>query len=280
MSAERDIKFTAADFRRLRQMLYQRVGIALNDSKSHMAYSRLVKRVRQLGMRQFSDYLDLLDGAGNDPEWQHFVNALTTNLTAFFREPHHFDLLRLHAMERAGQERVYRVWSAAVSTGEEAYSIAMTLLSLPQLNRQRLELVASDIDTRVLSHAADGIYDVERAKSLDDAQLRRYFLRGVGRNAGKVRIRREVREQLSFYQFNLVAAQWPDMGRFDVIFCRNVLIYFDKPTQAAILQHFADCLQPDGLLFLGHSENIQHLSDAFQSCGRTAYRLVNHTVRG
>ncbi|MBA4707903.1 CheR family methyltransferase [Aquitalea aquatica] len=279
MSTERDIKFTAADFRRLRQMLYQRVGISLNDSKSHMAYSRLAKRVRQLGMRQFADYLDLLEKSEGEAEWQHFVNALTTNLTAFFREPHHFDLLRLHAMERVAQERHYRVWSAAVSTGEEAYSIAMTLLSLPQLNRQRLELVASDIDTRVLSQAADGVYDAERAKVLDSSLLKRFFLRGVGHNAGKVRIRREVREQLSFYQFNLVAAEWPDMGRFDVIFCRNVLIYFDKPTQAAILQRLAASLQPDGLLFLGHSENIQHLSDAFQSCGRTAYRLANHNVR-
>ena len=279
MSAERDIKFTAADFRRLRQMLYQRVGISLNDSKSHMAYSRLAKRVRQLGFRQFSDYLDLLDGSVETEEWQHFVNALTTNLTAFFREPHHFDLLRLHAMERAGQDRLYRVWSSAVSTGEEAYSIAMTLLSLPQLNRQRLEVVASDIDTRVLSHAADGVYDVERTRTLDTALLKRYFLRGVGRNAGKVRIRKELREHLSFYQFNLVAEPWPDMGRFDVIFCRNVLIYFDKPTQAAILQRFARCLQPDGLLFLGHSENIMHLTDAFQSCGRTAYRLLGQDAR-
>jgi len=273
MSTERDIKFTAADFRRLRQMLYQRVGISLNDSKSHMAYSRLAKRVRQLGMNQFSQYLDLLDGGADHAEWEHFVNALTTNLTSFFREPHHFDLLRLHALERAGQDRHYRVWSSAVSTGEEAYSIAMTLLSLPQLNRQRLEIVASDIDTRVLSQAADGIYDLERTKNLDSNQLKRFFLRGIGRNAGKVRIRKEIREQLSFYQFNLVAGQWPEMGRFDVIFCRNVLIYFDKATQAAILQHFAQCLRPDGLLFLGHSENLQHLSDAFQACGRTAYRL-------
>ncbi|MBV8679246.1 MAG: chemotaxis protein CheR [Aquitalea sp.] len=279
MSTERDIKFTAADFRRLRQMLYQRVGISLNDSKSHMAYSRLAKRLRHLGMRQFSDYLDLLDDVGDEAEWQHFVNALTTNLTAFFREPHHFDLLRLHAMERAQQDRHYRVWSAAVSTGEEAYSIAMTLLALPQLNSQRLEIVASDIDTKVLSQAADGVYDSERIKPLDSKQLKRFFLRGVGRNAGKVRIRKEVREQLAFYQFNLVAPEWPDMGRFDVIFCRNVLIYFDKPTQAAILQRFANCLQPDGLLFLGHSENIQHLSNDFQSCGRTAYRLVHPAVR-
>jgi chemotaxis protein methyltransferase CheR len=181
-------------------------------------------------------------------------------------------------MERAGQDRLYRVWSAAVSTGEEAYSIAMTLLSLPQLNRQRLEWWPR-ISTPGCSVMPRTAFMMPSVPALDDIQLKRYFLRGVGRNAGKVRIRRELREQLSFYQFNLVAAQWPDMGRFDVIFCRNVLIYFDKPTQAAILQHFARCLQPDGLLFLGHSENIQHLTDAFQSCGRTAYRLLNHEAR-
>ncbi|OWY38745.1 chemotaxis protein CheR [Xenophilus sp. AP218F] len=269
-----EIGFTAKDFQQVREMLYQRVGIALNDTKRHMAYSRLAKRVRQKGMQSFGEYLALLRASPQAEEWQAFINALTTNLTFFFREPHHFELLRAHALDsrRAGQR--LRIWSAAASTGEEPYSIAMTMLQAAADRNGGFELMASDIDTNVLQHALTGVYAADRAAKLEPALVRRFFERGIGSNEGKVRLKKSVREAVTFFQMNLVASQWPDLGLFDVIFCRNVLIYFDKPTQAGILERMARCLKPDGLLFLGHSENILHLSEAFVPNGKTSYRLA------
>ena len=275
MGLELDIKFTPDDFLRIRGMVYQRVGIALNDSKTHMAYARLAKRVRSLGLKSFAEYLDRLERDDVADEWQNFVNALTTNLTFFFREPHHFGMLRAHAEAWARRGCSYRVWSAASSTGEEPYSIAMTLAELAERMRPfPFELLASDIDTHVLQQAMRGVYGSERTSKLPDAQLHRFFDKGVGANEGKVRVKKRLRDAVTFFQMNLVAPSWPELGEFDVIFCRNVLIYFDKPTQAAILNHMARHLAPDGLLLLGHSENILHLSDAFLPCGKTSYRLA------
>ncbi|KMN33831.1 chemotaxis protein CheR [Chromobacterium sp. LK1] len=275
MGLELDIKFTPDDFLRIRGMVYQRVGIALNDSKTHMAYARLAKRVRSLGLKSFAEYLDRLERDEVADEWQNFVNALTTNLTFFFREPHHFGMLRAHAEAWTRRGRSYRVWSAASSTGEEPYSIAMTLAELAERMRPfPFELLASDIDTHVLQQAMRGVYGSERTNKLPDAQLHRFFDKGVGANEGKVRVKKRLRDAVTFFQMNLVAPSWPELGEFDVIFCRNVLIYFDKPTQAAILNHMARHLAPDGLLLLGHSENILHLSDAFLPCGKTSYRLA------
>lgn len=275
MGLELDIKFTPDDFHRIRGMVYQRVGIALNDSKTHMAYARLAKRVRSLGLKSFTEYLDRLDGDELSDEWQNFVNALTTNLTFFFREPHHFSMLRAHAESWPRRNRPYRVWSAASSTGEEPYSIAMTLAELAERLRPfPVELLASDIDTHVLQQAMRGVYGSERISKLPAAQLHRFFDKGIGANEGKVRVKKRLRETVAFFQMNLVASAWPELGEFDVIFCRNVLIYFDKPTQAAILNQMARHLAPDGLLLLGHSENILHLSDAFVPCGKTSYRLA------
>lgn len=270
----RELRFTLSDFRRIRELVQQQTGIALNDTKAHMAYARLGKRVRALGLRRFAEYLDRLVQQPDGDEWQHFINALTTNLTSFFREPHHFDLLREHA-GRHRPPRTYRVWSAATASGEEAYSIAMTLQeALGGEAGQRFEVWASDIDTQVLQQATNAIYPLERTEKLPAATLKRHFDKGIGKQRGKVRIKPALRERVAFYHLNLVAPDWPGLGTFDVIFCRNVLIYFDKPTQAAILTHLADHLQDDGLLLLGHSENILHLTDAFVPCGRTAYRLA------
>ncbi|AUH50107.1 chemotaxis protein CheR [Chromobacterium sp. ATCC 53434] len=275
MAEEAGLSFTKSDFKRVRDMLYQRVGISLNDSKTHMAYARLAKRVRSRGLRSFSDYLDLLQHGGEVEEWQNFINALTTNLTSFFRESHHFDLLRDHAGRHRRAGETFRVWSSASSTGEEPYSIAITLLEVwNEPGGGDFELAASDIDTNVLQHAARGVYGLERVEKVPAPLLRRYFDRGTGGNEGKVRLKAKVRNALSFFQFNLVAPVWPDIGVFDVIFCRNVLIYFDRATQAEILAKMETRLKPDGMLLLGHSENIMHLTDAFAACGRTAYRLA------
>ena len=275
MAEETELKFTGSDFRRARELLYQRAGIALHDSKKHMVYARLARRVRTRGLRSFAEYLDLLQGGQEEDEWQGFINALTTNLTSFFREPHHFEMLREHARRRRPAPERFRVWSAAASTGEEPYSIAITLLELwRDPGGGGFELLASDIDTQVLAQAARGVYPLERVAGLAPHLLKRYFDKGAGANAGWARLKRQPREAPLFFQFNLAASAWPDLGRFDVIFCRNVLIYFDKATQADILSRMASCLKPDGLLFLGHSENIAHLTDAFAGCGRTAYRLA------
>ncbi|AXE28822.1 chemotaxis protein CheR [Chromobacterium phragmitis] len=271
-----ELKFTRNDFKRVREMIYQRVGISLSDSKTHMAYARLAKRVRSRGLRSFSDYLDMLQHSEESEEWQGFINALTTNLTSFFRETHHFDILSEHARKHRKPGETFRVWSSASSTGEEPYSIAMTLLEQwREPGGGSFQLLASDIDTNVLQQAALGVYGRERAEKVSDALLRRYFDRGVGSNEGKIRLKQQVRDAVSFFQFNLVAQNWPDIGSFDVIFCRNVMIYFDKPTQTEILGKMAACLKPDGLLLLGHSENIVHLTDAFVGCGRTSYKLAH-----
>jgi chemotaxis protein methyltransferase CheR len=269
----RDLHFSDEDFRTVRELLYEKTGIALTSAKNHMAYARLAKHVRRLGVSNFSDYLALLRSEQGAWEWEHFINALTTNLTSFFREQHHFDILRQHAEQHAQRGEPYRVWSSASSTGEEPYSIAMTLD--PTVRSGNYQIIASDIDTNVLKKAASGVYALERIAKLSDSQLRQFFLRGKGANDGMVKIKASLARNMEFRQINLVDRNWPQLGMFDVIFCRNVLIYFDKPTQAGILEHFAQYLKPHGLLLLGHSENIQHITETFSPCGKTAYRLAN-----
>lgn len=270
---ERDLTFTAADFRRVREMVYRHAGIALSEAKNDMAYARLARRVRAMGHTRFSAYLDTLTADPKNPEWQQFINALTTNLTAFFRESHHFDLLRAHYC-RMPRETAYRVWCSAVSTGEEAYSAAITLAEARAKATTGFQVLATDIDTHVLSVAAQGVYALERVALLDQSQLKPFFLKGCGQQDGLVRIKPELRSTVDFAQLNLIADCWPDIGVFDAVFCRNVLIYFDPPTQTMILERLAARMKPDALLFLGHSENIQHLTTAFIPCGRTTYRLA------
>lgn len=270
---ERDLTFTAADFRRVRDMVYRHAGIALSEAKTDMAYARLARRVRAMGQTRFSSYLDTLVADPKNPEWQLFINALTTNLTAFFRESHHFEMLQAHYTSIT-RETPYRVWCSAVSTGEEAYSAAIALAEARARATVDFSVLATDIDTHVLSVAAEGIYTLERVSQLEQTQLRPFFLKGCGERTGLVRVKKQLRAAISFAQLNLIADAWPDIGTFDAVFCRNVLIYFDKTTQKAILERLAERMKPNALLFLGHSENIQHLTKAFIPCGRTTYRLA------
>jgi len=272
-NSDRDLTFTSADFRRVRDMVYRHVGISLSEAKFDMAYSRLARRVRAMGEKRFSAYLDAFATDEGHPEWQFFINALTTNLTAFFREAHHFDLLNQDYCQRLDTEP-YRVWCAAVSSGEEAYSVAITLADSRSRGSSRFEILASDIDTQVLGVAAQGVYTLERVAQMNPTQLRAHFQKGGGGNAGKVRIKRELREAIRFVQLNLIADSWPEIGGFDAVFCRNVLIYFDLRTQTQILARLAQHIKSNGLLFLGHSENIQHLSHDFTPVGQTTYRRV------
>lgn len=257
-------------FRRICQLIYQRAGIVLADHKRDMVYNRLVRRLRTLGLEDFGHYLGMLEANPNSAEWQAFINSLTTNLTAFFREGHHFPVLAEHARKRQGE---YRVWSAAASTGEEPYSLAITLADTLGTAPGRWKVYGSDIDTEVLRRAQEGIYRQEELKTLSPQQLQRYFMRGTGPHSGLVRVRQELANYVEFAPLNLLEKQYNVQGPFDAIFCRNVMIYFDKTTQQDILRRFVPLLKPDGLLFAGHSENFSQLAREFTLRGQTVYAL-------
>ncbi len=273
----KEFEFTPRDFERVRSLIYQRAGIALAESKQEMVYSRLARRLRATGIRSFQEYLDGLESRQDSDEWEAFTNALTTNLTSFFRESHHFPILAEHV--RGAKEPV-TVWCAASSTGEEPYSIAMTLCEALGTLTPQAHVIATDIDTNVLATAAAGIYPIERLDKMPPEQARRFFLKGKGDRAGLVRVRPELRQMVTFKQLNLLSNDWPVQGQFDAIFCRNVMIYFDKPTQGKILTRFAPLMKPDALLFAGHSENFLYVSDAFKLRGKTVYELDPHRGAG
>lgn len=265
-----ELDFTDADFQRVRELIHRQAGISLSESKRQMVYSRLGRRLRELGMRRFEDYLALLQ-SGDPGEGEAFVNALTTNLTSFFREPHHFPILAEHARQARGRE--YVVWCSAASTGEEPYTIAITLLEA--LGAQaRVRILATDVDTGVLDKAEQGVYPLDRVEKMPPEQVRRFFLRGTGAQAGFVKAKPEIRSLITFRRINLLEPGWPVRGPLDVIFCRNVMIYFDRPTQHGILKRYAPLLRPDGLLFAGHSESLQHASELFRLRGKTVYEPV------
>lgn len=238
------------------------------ESKQEMVYGRLARRLRAIGIKSFSQYLDELESGRQQDEWQAFTNALTTNLTSFFREAHHFPLLADHVRSR--KEHI-EIWCSASSTGEEPYSIAMTLCETFNTLTPPARIIATDIDTNVLATAEKGVYPMERLAKLPAEQAKRFFLKGKGDNKGLARIRPELRQMITFSQLNLLADSWPISGPFDAIFCRNVMIYFDKPTQKKVLERFVPLIKPDGLLFAGHSENFLYVSDAFRLRGETVY---------
>ncbi|QLK60897.1 protein-glutamate O-methyltransferase CheR [Enterobacteriaceae bacterium Kacie_13] len=258
-------------FRRISELIYQRAGIVLADHKREMVYNRLVRRLRILGLNDFGSYLAMLESDTSSAEWQAFINALTTNLTAFFREAHHFPILAEHARSRPNN---YSVWSTAASTGEEPYSIAMTLSEALGPRMANCRIQASDIDTQVLEKATAGVYRQEELRTLSPQQLQKFFLKGTGPHSGLVRARPELTQMVAFQQLNLLASQWQLNGPFDAIFCRNVMIYFDKETQEKILRRFVPLLKPGGLMFAGHSENFSQISREFYLRGQTVYGLA------
>jgi len=271
----REFEFTERDFERVRQMIHRRAGIALAASKRELVYSRVARRLRALGLRRFSDYLERLED-DDSPEWEAFTNALTTNLTSFFREPHHFPVLAAH-LGRAGTPLPQTLWCCAASTGEEPWSIAITAVEAFGRFDAPVRILASDLDTQVLEQAERGVYALERVERLGAERLRRFFLRGRGPQAGRVRVRDELRRLVVFRRINLLDADWALRGPLDAIFCRNVMIYFDRPTQRRVLERFAPLLRADGLLFVGHSEVLTHAADLYRPCGRTVYRLAAGT---
>ncbi len=272
---QREFEFSAADFERIRKMIYERAGISLSPSKHEMVYSRLGRRLRALGLRGFKDYLALLE-QGDSAEWEAFTNSLTTNLTAFFREEHHFPLLA-ELLKRHKRDGQITLWCSAASTGEEPYSMAMTAIEALGTPKPPLRILATDIDTAVLAKAERGIYAMERLEKMPEERIKRFFLRGKGQHAGEVRVRDELRALINYRPLNLLDANWPIRGPFHAIFCRNVMIYFDKPTQYAILSKFVPLLRADGLLFAGHSESFHHAADLFRARGKTVYESARRT---
>ena len=272
----RDFVLTEDDFSRVRNMIYQRAGIALGEKKCEMVYSRLSRRLRALGLTEFAPYLAMLESDQDSLEWEAFTNALTTNLTAFFREPHHFPLLATHALKCA---QPITVWCSAASTGEEPYSIAMTLIEALGNRASCARVLATDIDTQVLDKAATGEYSIEQVSKLSPERLKRFFLKGSGVQTGKAKIRPEVAAMVRFEQLNLLSTNWALRESFDAIFCRNVMIYFDKPTQGKILERFAPLMKPHGLLFAGHSKSFSYVNQPFRLRGQTVYELTSVRAR-
>jgi chemotaxis protein methyltransferase CheR len=267
-AVEQEFAFEAADFDRVRQLIHQRAGISLHAGKQAMVYSRLSRRLRETAHRSFAGYLQVLERAGTaDPEWQEFVNCLTTNLTAFFREEHHF--VELARDLRARGTKPVRLWCNAASTGEEPYSIAMVVAEAGDRARGA-SVTASDIDTRVLATAARGVYAAD-ARGLSSERLHRHFLRGKGANSGHIRVKPELARLVSFRTHNLADANWSLGEPFDIVFCRNVMIYFDAPTQRRVLERIHRALAPGGTLYVGHSENFTESRDLFRLRGKTIY---------
>ncbi|WP_246480362.1 CheR family methyltransferase [Inhella gelatinilytica] len=272
--SEQEFSFSRNDFDRVRKMIYAHAGISLHDGKHAMVYSRLSRRLRETGHRSFSDYLDALDrstGQASEQEWQEFVNCLTTNLTSFFREEHHFHALA-DELKQHFQGKPLRIWCCAASTGEEPYSIAMTCHESLG-NAGQVQLVCSDIDTNVLATARRGVYSAE-SRGLSPERLKRFFLRGTGANSGRIRVKPELTRGIDFRVVNLMHTQWQLGEPFHLVFCRNVMIYFDAPTQRKVLERIHRVMQPHGLLFVGHSENFTESKDLFRLRGKTIYERV------
>ncbi len=259
-----------ATFQTLRNLLHEHSGIALSPHKLTMVQSRLAKRLRTLRLDSYETYLERLRDPASG-EWVAFINALTTNLTSFFREPHHFPRLVELLAGSGTLPRPIRIWSAGCSTGEEPYTLAMTLRQA--FGAHPAEILATDLDTAVLDTATRGVYPWARIENLDEAWRRFAFLRGTGAQEGKVRIRPEIRQLVQFEQLNLLDASWPmAAGRFHAIFCRNVMIYFDKPTQRNLVSRFREHLAPGGFLFVGHSESLLDATMGLKPLGQTIYR--------
>ncbi len=269
-SDEREFDFTLNDFSRVRKLIYQHAGISLSEAKSDMVYSRVGRRLRSAGFDSFKGYLDYLESENNPNEWEAFTNALTTNLTSFFREEHHFPILQEHLLTL---KKPIRIWCSAASTGEEPYTIAMTACEAFETLSPPVEIIATDIDTNVLATASRGIYPYDRVSKLSAERRKHFFKKGVGANEGLVRVRSELQNLITFKQLNLLDEEWSLNEPFDAIFCRNVMIYFDKPTQSKILNRFVPLMKSHAFLFAGHSENFLYVSNDFSLRGKTVYEL-------
>lgn len=270
---------TAVDFKQIASMLHDETGIHLTESKVALVYSRLAKRLRALGLESFRDYCELVAGSEGLDERQQMICALTTNVTRFFREPHHFDHLTTVVLppllEKAKKGGRVRLWSAACSNGPEPYSIALCVLSLlPDANNYDIRILATDIDTKMIGHARAGCYDSSVISQVPADLRNRWFVKTEGAGGRMMGASDELRNLIAFKELNLIG-QWPIKGPFQAIFCRNVVIYFEEQTQAKIWSRFAPLVEPGGMLYIGHSERLTGpAASEFNSVGVTAYQKL------
>jgi chemotaxis protein methyltransferase CheR len=276
LSAVQEFELTDSEFNRLRELVREHTGIALSDAKRELVYGRLARRLRKLKLASFAEYCTLIEDRPAE-EMQELTNAITTNLTSFFRENYHFEQLAAEVLplverSRAATRRV-RLWSAGCSTGEEPYSLALVVReALAHLSGWDIKLLATDIDSKVIETAAEGVYGEERLRGVAAERVRRWFPRAAGQ-PGYCEASAELKTLITFRQLNLFDP-WPMKGPFDIIFCRNVVIYFDKDTQRALFDRMAEVQEPGGWLFVGHSENLFNVTSRYKLVGRTVYRRV------
>ncbi|WP_456372497.1 CheR family methyltransferase [Thiolapillus sp.] len=274
-SLQQGFEFTDGDFERLRELVYRHTGIRMADNRRDLIYGRLSRRLRALGLHSFGAYCRLIEDGRGD-ELEAFTNAVTTNLTAFYREAHHFDYLAKtlipELLKKNRESRRIRIWSAGCSSGEEPYTLAITLQeNIPDIHNWDVRILATDLDSDVLARASAGIYEQKNVSKVLGSRLQRWFYKGSGSNQGKVKVRPQLQELIAYRKLNLMQS-WPMKGPFDLIFCRNVLIYFDKSTQKKMFDRFADILTQKGHLFIGHSESPMDLTDRFSLIGQSIYR--------
>ena len=274
---EKEFHFTDKEFKFISDLVGERTGIVLSSAKRQMVYGRLSRRLRQLKLTKFSDYCDLLT-SGHEEELIEFTNAITTNLTAFFRENHHFEFLKKTVIpelirNNAGTKRI-RIWSAGCSSGEEPYSIAMCMReALPKSSGWDVKILATDLDSNMVERGKSGVYTTERVEGLTPERMKKWVKKGTGDNADKVRMSEDLRDMITFKELNLMEA-WPIKGPFDFMFCRNVVIYFNKDTQRILFDRYADLLSPKAHLFIGHSESLNKVTERFDLLGKTIYQKV------
>lgn len=273
--SEREFDFTEHDFKRVQKIVYDFAGIDLNESKINLVYNRLAKRIRLLTLTSFSQYIDYVEAQG-ESEFIHLINSITTNLTFFFRENHHFEYLAEQVIPSLlianASNRKIRIWSAGCSTGEEPYSIAIMLKEKVPSDWDA-QVIATDLDSNVVQTGLNGIYTIDRLKGVSEARQKRWFLKGSGSKDGYVKVKPELQEIIKFDQLNLMS-EWPIKDSIDVIFCRNVVIYFDKPTQSKLFDRYADRLPIAGYLFVGHSESLYKVCTRFELLGQTIYKKI------
>jgi len=267
-----EYSITAHEYERFRELIYKKSGISLGDQKSTLLASRLSKRLRDLGLESFGQYYDVVTGDPNQDEFTRMLDLISTNKTDFFREPKHFDFMRDRILPEVKENRRIRIWSSACSTGEEPYTIAMTLYEHVDNPAQwDFKILASDLSTRVLAKAASGMYEEDRLRGVPSEVVRRHFLRGRGDQAGQVKVKPHLIEMVTFRRLNLMDERFPIKEPLDLIFCRNVMIYFDRPTQEKLIEKFHRYLKPGGYLFIGHSESLQWIAHSFKVIAPTIY---------
>lgn len=275
MAPVKEFLMTPEDFQHIRELVYDTCGIVLGDHKKEMVYSRIARRIRALGMTDCRSYINYME-ANREQEFSNFINALTTNLTSFFREQHHFDFLLDTMVDQLKQwhqkDRRVRVWSAGCSTGEEPYSIAMTLAEHFKRPMWDFKILATDLDSNVLDTAIKGVYKRDTITGLKRQSAKDWFLHD--KTLQQCKVNEDLRSYISFKRLNLLA-KWPMKGPFDIIFCRNVVIYFDQPTKDTLFKRYAELLRPGGYLILGHSESMNlKVQTQFKALGKTIYQRI------